>query len=118
MGPERGSRGQQQYMNQGGSQLGRRQVVTCWNCGQSGHFSLSLSLSLSPERERERECWYQHQGSQPLGVGKSKAYNNLNVSTLVPTGEYKIRGKVNQLATFLQIDTSSLVTLARGDVWD
>ena len=56
--------------------------------------------------------------SQPLRVGKSKAYNNLNVSTLVPTGAYKIRGKVNQLATSLLIDTGSPVTLVRGDVWD
>ena len=56
--------------------------------------------------------------SQPLGVDKSKAYNNLNVSTLVPTGAYKIRGKVNQLATSLLIDTCSPVTLLRGDVWD
>ena len=56
--------------------------------------------------------------SQPLGVGKSKAYNNLDVSTLVPTGAYKIRGKVNQLATSLLIDTGSPVTLLRGDVWD
>ena len=53
---------------------------------------------------------------QPLGVGKSKAYNNLNVSTLVPTRAYKIRGKVKQLATSLLIDTGSLVTLVRGDV--
>ena len=56
--------------------------------------------------------------SQPLRVGKSKAYNNLNVSTSVPTGAYKIRGKVNQLATSLLIDTGSSVTLERSDVWD
>ena len=56
--------------------------------------------------------------SQPLGVGKSKAYNNLNVSTLERTGTYKIIGKVNQLATSLIIDTGSPVTLVLGDVWD